>query len=137
MSRDPAIMQWYSIGLTDRASAHRWLRRGSDWSEGTHATWVIADDEDRFVGNFSVVNIDRDDQLCARVSYRTAPWARKRGVASHALVAVTRWAFDDLGLERLELPHAIANPASCRVARRAGYQLEGVQRLGYRDDSGQ
>jgi RimJ/RimL family protein N-acetyltransferase len=95
-----------------------------------------ADGADRLVGNFSIVRIDRIDQFSAQVSYRTAPWARNRGVAGHALVAATRWAFDALNLERLELPHAVANPASCRVAQKAGYLLEGLQRQGFRDDRG-
>lgn len=136
MSRDPAIMQWYSTGAVDREAAWLWLLAGSDWSTGRHATWVVADAADRLVGNFSMVRIDTVDQYSAQVSYRTAPWARNRGVAVQALVAATRWAFDTLGLERLELPHAVANPASCRVAQKAGYLLEGLQRLGYRDQCG-
>jgi RimJ/RimL family protein N-acetyltransferase len=136
MSQDPDIMQWYSTGVVDRAGAKRWLLRGNDWSDGSHATWVVADGADAFVGNFSMGSIDRLHQRSAQVSYRTAPWARNRGVARHALLAATRWAFDTLGLERLELPHAVANPASCRVGTKAGYRLEGVQRLGYRDDAG-
>ncbi len=136
MSRDPDVVQWYSTRVTDRESAKRWLLRGSDWSGGHHATWVVADSADQLVGTFSIVHIDRDDQRGAQVSYRTAPWARNRGVASHALVAATRWAFGTVLLERLELPHAVANPPSCRVAQKAGYLLEGVQRLGFRDDLG-
>ena len=43
---------------------------------------------------------------------------------------------DVLRLERLELVHAVANPGSCRVAKKAGYLLEGVSRRGFRDDAG-
>jgi RimJ/RimL family protein N-acetyltransferase len=136
MSRDPAIRQWYPTGITDRETAERWLRRGSDWSGGHHATWVVADAADRLVGSFSLVHINQDDQFAAQVSYRTAPWARDRGVASYALVAATLWAFAALNLERLELPHAVANPASCRVAQKASYRQEGLLRLGFRDDLG-
>jgi RimJ/RimL family protein N-acetyltransferase len=136
MSRDPAIRQWYSTAIMDRESARRWLLRGSEWSGGEHATWVVADGADRLVGSFSIVRIDRVDQLTALMSYRTAPWARNRGVASCALSAATRWAVGVLHLERLELVHAVANPGSCRVAEKAGYLLEGVSRRGFRDDAG-
>lgn len=135
MSRDPAIAQWYSTGVTDKESALRWLRRGSDWSGGTHATWVVADAADRLLGNFSMVDIDLA-QLSARMSYRTAPWARGRHVATYALDAATRWAFGTLRLERLELAHAVANPASCHVAHNVGYRRLGVEAGGYRDDGG-
>jgi RimJ/RimL family protein N-acetyltransferase len=40
----------------------------------------------------------------------------------------TTWSFDVLGLHRLEINHSTANPASCRVAERAGYIGEGVKR---------
>jgi RimJ/RimL family protein N-acetyltransferase len=41
---------------------------------------------------------------------------------------LTRWGFDELGLERIELRIDSANAASVRVAERAGYCLEGVLR---------
>ncbi|MFH8800261.1 GNAT family N-acetyltransferase [Streptomyces sp. NPDC017936] len=41
---------------------------------------------------------------------------------------LTRWAFDELGLHRLRLCHAVANEASCRVAGKAGYAYAGTMR---------
>jgi len=39
------------------------------------------------------------------------------------------------GLHRLELTHSVANAASCRVALRAGFVLEGTRRAeGLRTD---
>jgi RimJ/RimL family protein N-acetyltransferase len=43
-------------------------------------------------------------------------------------LAVISWALDDRGLFRLELGHRTNNPASCAVARRAGFVVEGLQR---------
>jgi RimJ/RimL family protein N-acetyltransferase len=40
---------------------------------------------------------------------------------------VSRWAFA-FGLHRIEVHHSTRNPASCRVAERAGYPLEGTKR---------
>ena len=56
------------------------------------------------------------------------PPARGRRVAATALHAVTDWLFAELGLHRIELTHSTANPASCRVAELAAFQLEGVKR---------
>ncbi|MEK8106761.1 GNAT family protein [Micromonospora sp. M12] len=53
-----------------------------------------------------------------------------------AVVRLTEWAFADLGLHRVELCHAVANPASCRVADRAGYPAEGTLRESYRYGDG-
>jgi RimJ/RimL family protein N-acetyltransferase len=41
---------------------------------------------------------------------------------------LTDWGFEALGLERLELRIDVSNPASERVAERAGYVREGVLR---------
>ncbi|WP_435056782.1 GNAT family N-acetyltransferase [Streptomyces capoamus] len=62
------------------------------------------------------------------VSYWTTERAGGRGVASRACRSPAGWAFDDLGRFWLELGHRVDNPASCRVARAAGFSVEGVER---------
>lgn len=59
--------------------------------------------------------------------YWLAPAARGRGLAARGLAALAAWAFDD-GLFRLELGHRVNNPASCAVARAAGFAAEGIER---------
>jgi RimJ/RimL family protein N-acetyltransferase len=133
---DPLTRQWYPGGVTDLDGARAWCRRGADWAEGSHATFSVLDaTTGRLLGNISLWGIDRA-ALTASVGYRTAPWARGQGVAPAAVNATTGWAFGALGLERLQLPHRVANPASCRVAQKCGYLLEGVLRQEYRDDTG-
>jgi RimJ/RimL family protein N-acetyltransferase len=65
------------------------------------------------------------------VGYWTAPWARRRGYATEATVALTDWAFDH-GTSRVLLRAAVGNAASQEVARRAGFRPDGVQRGGLR-----
>ena len=65
--------------------------------------------------------------------YWVVPGWRGRGVATLALGALGRWAFapteeGGLGLRRIELRHSVANPASCRVAAKAGFAHEGTLR---------
>jgi RimJ/RimL family protein N-acetyltransferase len=48
-----------------------------------------------------------------------------------AIELLTRWCFDELALERLELRIDVTNAASVRVAERAGYRLDGVLRNAY------
>jgi RimJ/RimL family protein N-acetyltransferase len=64
------------------------------------------------------------------VGFWAVPSARGRGVVSEALVALCRWAFNDLGVERVEWYAEVGNWASRRVAEKAGFTVEGVQRLG-------
>ncbi len=138
MLQDPEVRQW-NPGPSEHtvAAARDWLRRSADWSAGTYAGWSVHDTDEggRYVGNAFLCNID-DAQLDAWVAYRTVPWARGRGVATACVRAMADFAFDELGLERLRLPHAVANAASCRIAAKAGFSFEGTERGGYRDESG-
>jgi RimJ/RimL family protein N-acetyltransferase len=62
------------------------------------------------------------------VGYWVAAQARGRGLASDALRALSLWAFESLGLGRVELVTDPENIASQRVAEKAGFQREGVLR---------
>jgi RimJ/RimL family protein N-acetyltransferase len=57
--------------------------------------------------------------------------ARGTGVTTRALVLVSRWALALDGVERIQLRADVENIPSCRVAVKAGFQLEGVLRSAY------
>lgn len=122
--------------VVDLASARAWCERGADWTVGRHATFSVLDaTTGRLAGNVSLWEIDLERRVAA-VGYRTAPWARGRGVATAALGAAARWAFGALEIERISLPHDLDNLASCRVAEKAGFRAEGTLRGAYRADDG-
>ncbi|WP_460432928.1 GNAT family N-acetyltransferase, partial [Arthrobacter tumbae] len=58
------------------------------------------------------------------------------GVAPLAVTALRRWAFDIVGLKRLQLTHSVRNQASCRVADKSGFAQEGTKRSAMRHDDG-
>ena len=118
-------------------TARQWCEDGADWSHGEHATFsVLEATTGRLAGNISLFQLDLERSLSAAVGYRVAPWARGQGLATTALLAVTGWAFGGLGVERISLPHTVGNHASCRVAEKAGYLLEGVMRGAWREPDG-
>lgn len=102
-------------------------------ARATRRTWAI-DIDGQAVGSVAVSSID-DRHDTAWVSYWLVPDARGRGLATRALAAVSQWAFAH-GTHRLELGHRTENPESCRVATRAGFAVEGIERkkLRYGDD---
>lgn len=137
MAQDPDIRMWNALSIvTDEAGALVWCRRWSDWKGGTSPTWgVFAATEDRMLGTISLSDIDTRHSS-AEIGYRVAPWARGRGVGTAALRSVTDWAFGTLGLTRLQLMHGLENQASCRVAEKGGFALEGTLRSSYRYGDG-
>jgi RimJ/RimL family protein N-acetyltransferase len=138
MLQDPDTVTWNPVPrVVDLDSARSWCEQMADWSDGSHATFTVHDATTaRLLGNVSLWRVDLADQRTAAIGYRTAPWARGRGVATIAVRAVSGWAFGALGIERIELPHAVANPASCRVAEKAGFRLEGTMRAAFRAEDG-
>ena len=129
MLSDPDTRIWNPApAVVDLASAATWAAQGADWSDGTHATFSIVTTDGGFVGNVSLYAIDLDDRA-ANIGYRVGAAHRGRGAATSAVAAVSEWAYEHLGLFRLQLFHAVDNSASCRVAEKARYQLEATLRL--------
>jgi len=99
------------------------------------AVYAIADpDSDELLGG---VGFDRvvPSRGQAEIGYWVGPWARRRGVATAAVRALTAHALGH-GLDRLELLTHWDNTASQRVALAAGYQREGVRRAVLPDRAG-
>jgi ribosomal-protein-serine acetyltransferase len=60
-----------------------------------------------------------------------------RGYITEAVVAITRFAFDVLHAERVEIRTDTANTRSWRIAERLGFKLEGVLRRDTRTPQGE
>jgi RimJ/RimL family protein N-acetyltransferase len=125
MLSDPDVVQWMPADVNDLETARRWCARSADWDG--HATFVVVDGSEALLGNVTLVNLDVD-QATGEIGYRVAPWARNRGIATTTVELVTDWAFEALALRRMTLFHSVANPASCRVATKSAYPLEGTLR---------
>lgn len=88
---------------------------------------LAIDVDGRAVGNVGVGAIEARHNT-GWMHYWTAAEARGAGLASRACASLARYAFEHLGVHRLELGHRVNNPASCRVAHRAGFPAEGLER---------
>lgn len=97
------------------------------------------DDPEHFLGSLGWRR-DTPPLQIADVGYGVHPDSRGRGVASRGLRILTRWlTLDEDGpqLPRVQLDHSVDNDASCRTARAAGFEQEGIRRsyLSLRDES--
>ncbi|WP_042423592.1 GNAT family N-acetyltransferase [Streptacidiphilus anmyonensis] len=125
---DPEIQRWHVRRADSVAEAAEWVAgwRGG-WAAESEASWAVVDaGSDGLLGRAALKGLNFADGT-AHVAYWTVPAARGRGVGPRAVEAMAAWAFD-AGFQRLELGHAVANTASCRVAEKCGFSLEGVRR---------
>jgi RimJ/RimL family protein N-acetyltransferase len=136
--QDPEIARW--IGVIPipytRADAETFVTQVSDpdWDAGTSRQWLITDAADGAV--LGMVGLHARAPRVSEVGFWVRREARGRGVAVAAVEAVCRYAFDELGLARVEWQAIVGNEGSRAVALRAGFRLEGVLRgrLDHRGD---
>ncbi len=70
----------------------------------------------------------------AEMGWWLSPGWWGRGIASTAVTRLIQYCFTDLDLHRVEAGVFLSNPASARVAEKAGFVLEGIARDGYLKD---
>lgn len=130
LSTDPYVP---SIGtLPAHATATEaadWItRQQGRWAEGAGFSFAVAEaTTGRAVGSIGLW-LRQLPQGRATAGYAIAPSARGRGLATAALVAVTRFGWTIPQLHRVELHIEPWNAASVRTAERAGYLREGLLR---------
>jgi len=121
----------------------RFTRVPDDYDETTAAEWAVESKRQREAGtglHLVVADIE-DDALLGSIGIRLAPgegrcdlgyWlapqGRGRGAMTRAVRLLSRWTFENLPVERIEITIQPENSASRRVAERAGYTFEGVLR---------
>jgi ribosomal-protein-alanine N-acetyltransferase len=128
--RDPEIRKSEKHPPTTDFDAEQWMSR---WHRGWHgancAGWAIVGITDRtnVVGMVALRDLYLHDGV-AECSYWVVADHRGRGIDPQALRALCDWAFNALGLHRMELIHSVRNVRSCRVAAKAGFGPEGIER---------
>lgn len=78
---------------------------------------------DQVLGEVSVNGVDATNRA-ASIGYWLTPAARGRGVVTRAVRLASQFAFDHMGLVRVELSCGPDNVASAAVAIRAGFTYE-------------
>lgn len=126
---DPEIQRWGVRDVPDAHEARTWMAGwAAAWRERTDACWAVERDG-ATIGRIALRRLDLAGGV-SEVAYWVLPAARGCGVASAAAAEVSRWAFEELGLHRLELCHSVQNEGSCAVARRIRFAWEGTLRDG-------
>ena len=107
----------------DHAQAYL-LEAGLAWAARTRCAFAIVEAE----GVELCGTIDVGPAEIASIGYWIACESRGQGLATRALVLLSRWALSEGGVQRLEFTTHLENVASQRVAEKAGFVREGVLR---------
>ncbi|MFF3617242.1 GNAT family N-acetyltransferase [Streptomyces sp. NPDC002580] len=135
--QDSEIQRWHVRRADSLAEAEDWIAGWQGgWVTESGAHWAVVDSEsDVLLGRAAVKGLEFADGT-AEVAYWTVPVARGRGVCPRAVEAMASWAFEVAGFHRLDLEHAMGNTASCRVAEKTGFGVEGVRRSAWLQTDG-
>ncbi|GAS93821.1 uncharacterized protein RMCC_0787 [Mycolicibacterium canariasense] len=124
---DPAIQFWHTRTICSIEEAKTLIADyARDWRAEKRANWAIVSSAGHLLGRISLNPMNVEDGE-AEIGYWVHPGARGRGVAVAAVGVLTQWVYS-VGFHRLVIHHSTANPASCSVALKAGFELEGTKK---------
>jgi ribosomal-protein-alanine N-acetyltransferase len=133
-SEDDEIRRWAGAPSLYRRRPERFLLTAErDRKAGRAVTLAVVVADVGFCGSVTLT-CDWEHRK-AEVSYWMNAKARRRGFGARALRLAAKWAFEELGLERLEVLTDPENHASERLALRVGFAREGLLRA-YRPGNG-
>jgi ribosomal-protein-alanine N-acetyltransferase len=103
------------------------LRQRREWSKGEAFVLFIVDPvgDEAIIGRIALTGVMRGAFLSAHLGYWIDQEHQRKGYMTEAVREVTRFAFDVLGLHRVQaavMPH---NTASLRVLEKLGFRKEG------------
>lgn len=84
--------------------------------------FAIADENDEYLGTISLKDIDREKK-CAEYAISTRKKAHGSGAALQATRLILRYAFEELGLERVYLNVLAENGRANAFYRKAGFRF--------------
>jgi len=112
-----------------RAGQAEWIAlQQRAWTDDRGYGFVVLDAEegDRVVGGINLFNIVRSARQSAGMGYWIDEAAGSRGHATSAVLLAACFAFEHLGLHRLEPAVMPRNARSNRVMEKAGFRREGL-----------
>jgi ribosomal-protein-alanine N-acetyltransferase len=120
---------WPSDAATPAAYRRRYRRFCEDWrTRAAFAFFVFDQDSDELLGGITLSNVRRGVSQSGSIGYWMGEPHAGKGYMTEAVALLLYFAFETLGLYRVEaacLPH---NEASRRLLRKLGFKEEGIAR---------
>lgn len=120
---------WAFDSLTRAAFRRRLRMYRNEARQGTGYSFLIfRGADDALLGGVTLSNLRRGVSQCATLGYWIGAPYQRQGYMSEALPAVLRFAFDQLGLHRVEAACLPDNQASRSLLLKSGFREEGYAR---------
>jgi RimJ/RimL family protein N-acetyltransferase len=121
-------MPWCHYGYSLDDSKTWSASRYDAWIKGEEYDFIIISNNGGFpLGVCGLNHFDKENRF-ANVGYWVRTSKTNQGVATSAVRLLTRFSFDDLKLNRIEIVVSTENKPSQRVAEKAGAKQEGILR---------
>ena len=120
--RDPDVIRW--VGPPEGDAVDILALNRERWMSGS-PTLSICERDGLCVG-LVWVNVSEGDGATGSVGYWLLPSGRGRGLATRAVLLISGWAVNELGLTNVRLTAHRDNNRSRRVADRSGFSQTGV-----------
>jgi ribosomal-protein-alanine N-acetyltransferase len=119
-----------------RLSFRRRLRRQAreEAEDLDHAFFIFLRDTPILIGGITVGDVQRGAADSATIGYWIGEPFARQGYMTEALTAIMNYAFQKLGLHRLQAACMLENVASQRLLERCNFQQEGIARRALRID---
>ncbi|MEG8281230.1 GNAT family N-acetyltransferase [Streptomyces sp. AHA2] len=126
--QDPDIQRWTTIPspyMREHAQGFTEQTAPDGWADGSVFTFGVFLHSGDLAG---MLGLTMRGPGTAEIGFWATRRHRSRGHITEATLAVCRWGFTDLALDRVEWRAEVGNRASRAVAERAGFRIEGTLR---------
>ena len=125
-------LAWCRAGYTP-ADAEEWIAHSTQaWATRTGFPFAVVDGEDGLVGGTGLNQLNLEPRS-ANLGYWIGSAFTGRSIAREAARQATRFGFDEIGLQRIEIRVLPGNTGSLKVAEALGATREGIARHGILD----
>ncbi|WP_075343756.1 GNAT family N-acetyltransferase [Tenacibaculum agarivorans] len=83
----------------------------------------------RFIGMVGFKDTDKENQK-TEIAYWLSKEYQKQGIITKSVDKLCYFAFNELGINRIQIKCAVENKSSGKIPRRLDFKLEGVERQG-------
>lgn len=128
MFNDPEIenlVVGWAFPLSEFAQ-QKWLE--NHYGDSNHFRFVIEDEQKRAVGVATLVDIDWKNRSATHGIKIAGAADRGKGIGTDTVMAIMRYAFDELQLNRLDTSWFPENAASQKMYLKCGWREEGLKR---------